>query len=381
MIYVISIGAFQAFVATLLLWRNEVRDKADALILVLLMCIATHLGIKFYIYSFVSDEHVRMQMNTFIGLCYGPLAYLYVRKKLQPQLIVATKWYLFLPFLLAAIGYSTVVCLLYAYTPVGYKALALYNDVSTWMLIISGLIYPILILKKQPRLQGKQEQQLVLHIGILLLSVGIIACVFQVYGMVSKADYTTNLVCRNICYTLLSIICIDILRYKYKGVAQQTQLEEVDEMKGMTGEEEVLSLPSELPLLPTKKTILNEYSHAAILEKLESHLAQSHLYTDANLSLDKLAEAIQESKYHVSEALNAYAHKSFYQYINEHRVAHAVEMMTRIQQKGLPVNILVIAYECGFKAKSSFNTYFKKIVGDTPSAFLAKQKSTQLAKV
>ncbi len=110
--------------------------------------------------------------------------------------------------------------------------------------------------------------------------------------------------------------------------------------------------------------------HEQIWKQMELHLESTRLYTNPDISLDKLSAAIGYSKYHVSETLNSYAHKSFYQYINERRIHRAVELMQHMQAKELPVNISLIAQDCGFKAKSSFNQYFKKITGLTPTAYL-----------
>lgn len=118
----------------------------------------------------------------------------------------------------------------------------------------------------------------------------------------------------------------------------------------------------------TNKLQLATYEQ--IWKQMELHLESTRLYTDPDISLDKLSAAIGYSKYHVSETLNSYAHKSFYQYINERRIHRAVELMQRMQAKELPVNISLIANDCGFKAKSSFNQYFKKITGFTPTAYL-----------
>ncbi len=379
MLYVISIGAFQALIAVLLLWKNKFRNKADALLIVLLCCIATHLGIKFYIYSFVEDLHIRAQMNTFIGLCYGPLAYLYVLKLLDDKFIPATRMYLFIPFVLAAIGYLTVFCLLLADVPVGHRALQVYNDLSTWLFIVFGATFPLIIFRKLRHIKAKEERQLVLHISALMLAVAVVGAVFRIAGYFMPPSEESMLLCRNICYILLSLICIDILRFKYAGI-----------LGGRTAEPPVTQTEEEMAEPPVslihsngdhsetpapKKIQLSETAHRKILQQLDQHLASTKLYLDPDLGLDKLSAAIGESKYHVSEALNMYAGKSFYQYINEYRISRAMEIMTSIQQKNLPVNILVIAFECGFKAKSSFNTYFKKITGETPSAYLSRLKA------
>lgn len=375
MLYVISIGAFQALIAVLLLWKNKFRNKADALLIVLLCCIATHLGIKFYIYSFVEDLHIRTQMNTFIGLCYGPLAYLYVLKLLDDKFIPATRMYLFIPFVLAAIAYLTVFCLLLADVPVGHRALQVYNDLSTWLFIAFGAAFPLMIFRKLRQIKAKEERQLVLHISSLMLAVAAVGAIFRTIGYFREFSMENMLLCRNICYILLSLICIDILRFKYAGIvsgrtaASPAPVTEEDNTGYIRAKEDHTETPA------PKKIQLSETAHKKILQQLDLHLASTKLYLDPDLGLDKLSAAIGESKYHVSEALNMYAGKSFYQYVNEYRISRAMEIMTSIHQKNLPVNILMIAFECGFKAKSSFNTYFKKITGETPSAYLSRLKA------
>ena len=143
MMYVIAIGAFQALAAMALLWKNKLHNKADALLILLLGCIAAHLTIKFCIYSFVSDDHVRTQMNTFIGFCYGPLLYLYAVKTKDAAFIPASRWYVFLPFILSAVGYLTVICVLSLSQPAGYFALNIYNTATTWLIIPLGILFPL----------------------------------------------------------------------------------------------------------------------------------------------------------------------------------------------------------------------------------------------
>lgn len=365
MIYIITIGAFQALMAILLLWKRKLNDKADTLLLALLTCIATHLLIKFYIFTIVSDMHVRTQMNTFIGFCYGPLAYMYVKKRKDEQYIPALHWQHFIPFLLAAVAYLVVACLLYVYTPAGHQALYLYNQSSTWFLIASGIIYAALILNMRKSLPAGTDKGLITHMAISLMAIGIVSTLFYLFDFIWGSPPEAMIWCRNIVYTLLSFICIDILRYRYTGIAAAAVWRPE------------LGVSPVAPAAPVRKTQLSAEEQQQVWQKLEEHLRKTALYTDADLNLDKLAEAVQINKYYVSETLNAYAHKSFYQYINEYRVLRAAAMMKSIQEKGLPVNILVVAYDCGFKAKSSFNTYFKKIIGETPSVWLLKQKAQQ----
>lgn len=107
-----------------------------------------------------------------------------------------------------------------------------------------------------------------------------------------------------------------------------------------------------------------------IWETLEYHLLHYKLFTDSSLSLDKLASATGINKYHISETLNSYAQRTFYQYINEYRIKYAMDRMEHLHREEDPINVLTLAYDAGFKAKSSFNRYFKEITGFTPKEHL-----------
>ncbi|GGH26730.1 hypothetical protein GCM10007423_11950 [Dyadobacter endophyticus] len=93
-------------------------------------------------------------------------------------------------------------------------------------------------------------------------------------------------------------------------------------------------------------------------------------FTDCDLNLDKLANLTGINKYHLSETLNSFAGKPFYQYVNEYRIAYALKEMEIISGQSEEFNFLSLAYKSGFKAKSSFNRYFKEITGFTPSEHL-----------
>lgn len=377
MIYVIAIGTFQAFTAVLLLWTNRMKSKADTLLILLLLCIAAHLATKFYIYTFVNDAHIRLQMNTFIGFCYGPLLYLYALKNKDESFIPASRWYVFLPFVLGAIGYSTVICVLYFSQPAGYAALYFYNSASTWSMLAVGTFFPLLALRHSRKdLRHKpQEKQLVEWISYGLLSISAVSVIFHTIHIAGWGHEKDMISCRDIVYSILLIICFIIIRYKYVAVIPAAPVRQEPAIPVVTfgtstpvtaGEDPA----PEVPVSPIRRTQLTTAEHKVIMEKLEHHLRNTRMFTDADLSLDKLAAAIGISKYHLSETLNSYACKTFYQFINELRIERAIQQMEFMSNKALPVNVLTLAFDCGFKAKSSFNQYFKKITGVTPTEYL-----------
>lgn len=360
MIYVIAIGTFQAFTASLLLLTNKLRSKADGLLILLLFCIAAHLATKFYIFNFVNDGHVRYQMNTFIGFCYAPLLYLYALKMKNEAFIPATRWYVFLPFMLGAVGYLTVICVLSFSQEAGYAALNIYNNATTWTTVTFSAYCTLLAYNiARKHLQNRpQERRLIEWVAYLFGVTYLVALVF----LFKKAQPGDMILCRGLVYSCLLVVSVIIIRYKYAGVQGQTQ----NPLKETAASKEKEALIAPLP----RKTALSATDHQEILSKLDQYLRQTRLYTDADLNLDKLAASVGISKYHISEALNAFAEKSFYQFINEWRISHAIEKLQFMTSRNLPVNVLTIAFDCGFKAKSSFNQYFKKITGQTPTEYM-----------
>lgn len=101
-------------------------------------------------------------------------------------------------------------------------------------------------------------------------------------------------------------------------------------------------------------------------------MVNEKVYTNSELTLDELAVMIAVSRHHLSESINQFIGKTFYQYINEYRINQVVVLMDKHKDSKVSPNILSLAFEAGFHSKSSFNQYFKKVIGCTPSAYMRK---------
>jgi AraC-like DNA-binding protein len=101
--------------------------------------------------------------------------------------------------------------------------------------------------------------------------------------------------------------------------------------------------------------------------QLDDNMANEKPYLDSDLTLAQLADMLNLPKKRLTEAINRNFNKNFYNYINDYRI---IELKQRLQD---PLNdfktVLVMAYEVGFNSKTTFNTYFKKSVGMTPTQF------------
>jgi len=102
-------------------------------------------------------------------------------------------------------------------------------------------------------------------------------------------------------------------------------------------------------------------------EQLIILMREDKPYLDQDLNLKALADKLQLSSGYLSQIINQYEKKNFFEFVNGYRVESVKEKI--INPKYGHLNLLGIAYESGFKSKSTFNLVFKKITGLTPSAF------------
>jgi len=113
------------------------------------------------------------------------------------------------------------------------------------------------------------------------------------------------------------------------------------------------------------KSSLSNERKQDILKRLDALKKESNFFLDANLSMTALAKLIGVSHHHLSQTLNEELSKSYGEYINGLRVTYSQQLL--VEQPN--VKIEEIAEQAGFNSKSTFNTAFKKLTGQTPSQY------------
>jgi len=377
--YIIVIGVFQALVA---LWLLLVRDRkvpSNYLFVFLLSAIAVHLIIKFIIFSYVPDQSIRLQMNTFISVCYGPIIYLYALRKTKKDFLVTRKWYVFIPFFVLMIAYFTVSCVFLILNRVDKQLLDLYNDLSLSLIFIINLYYPvksILIANKNKKtLLHQIEYGVIIKISCCILFIESFIPVSKILQLSFPQDVgTINIIIRSLTYFTLLIICLLIIRKSFR-------------IQNTNSSEPILEIQPEIEKTDAIEekivhTIDYELKFKELWQKLEEFVQKQKLFRDCDLTLDQLALKTKINKYQISEMLNGYKNKSFYQYINEYRIDYFKDSIEKAIEKNENINFMSLAYESGFKSKSSFNRYFKEINGKTPSEYyknLIKERNLEIA--
>lgn len=119
------------------------------------------------------------------------------------------------------------------------------------------------------------------------------------------------------------------------------------------------------------KSGLSDDAMEALLGALQQAMEEDRVFLDPELSLPRLAEHLGTSVNHLSQAINAGHSMSFFDYINQYRVAEAAQML-RQKQCRFPA-ILDVALSVGFNSTSTFYTAFKKATGQTPARYRRTQ--------
>lgn len=114
--------------------------------------------------------------------------------------------------------------------------------------------------------------------------------------------------------------------------------------------------------------IADEPKKLKAIEALKNLLEVERPYLNPELKQADIASSLKIPAHQLTKLLNSEINKGFFDFINEYRVKHFIELAKKEESKHL--SIMGVAQESGFKSKSSFNTAFKKVTGKTPSEYL-----------
>ena len=128
--------------------------------------------------------------------------------------------------------------------------------------------------------------------------------------------------------------------------------------------------------LPVKKyqtSNLTDNASESIKRGMERLLKEEQVFKENELRLADLAAYLDISYHQLSQVINEHYGVNFFELINSYRVEHVKKLLADPNYS--QHTIIQIAYEAGFNNKASFNRYFKKEIGMTPSAFRIKEGS------
>jgi len=103
------------------------------------------------------------------------------------------------------------------------------------------------------------------------------------------------------------------------------------------------------------------------MTRLLESLTIQELYTDTDLTLARLAKALDYTPRQLSSLINSETGETYTRFINKFRIAKARELLD--DETARQVSIEAIALLCGFKSRSAFYMAFRKETGMSPGHY------------
>lgn len=115
------------------------------------------------------------------------------------------------------------------------------------------------------------------------------------------------------------------------------------------------------------KSGLTEEASGELHQELKRLMTEEAPYKKSDLSINDLSSRLDVHPNYLSQIINQKEKKNFYDFVNTYRLEEFKRLVA--MPKNQQFTLLSLAYDCGFSSKSSFNRYFKKATGQTPSEY------------
>ncbi|QLE85025.1 helix-turn-helix transcriptional regulator [Shewanella sp. Scap07] len=109
----------------------------------------------------------------------------------------------------------------------------------------------------------------------------------------------------------------------------------------------------------------------AYITQIKDYMQQEKPYLNPLLTLDNLASQLQLSPRLLSQIINRHFEQNFFEFINQYRINESQRLLSDASLKH--TTIIDIMDKSGFNSKATFNTLFKKRLGQTPSQYRKQQ--------
>lgn len=241
-----------------------------------------------------------------------------------------------------------------ARTIVGY-----FFDACLWYYSIRALI---LIYKYKKQIENFYSFRSY-RINLIWLQVVVISfLVFYHIIIIISAYYTDGAIINHIEIFRSGLLLIFVYILSFGGLRQQQLISE-DYAVNLNQHIETHKSTE----LQYSKSSLKDEQAEEYLKTLVEFMNTTDIWKDNELSITKLSEQSGIARHYITQVLNQYLQKNFNTFVNEYRIEYAKKLI--LSKKYSNWSIIAIAYESGFNSKATFNSFFKKYTGKTPSEF------------
>lgn len=352
-VIVYAIGAAQALLLALALWRRKVNPRANRVLAAWLAMVGVDLAIR-SLYLTAPGPHLfsAYHLVALFPFLYGSMFYLYVRA-------LTTGWGFAPRDVVHLVGYALVLALtlpVLLVDPLWTTALSAHWSVEHWQprwfnsfLFIYSLSYVIatLVIVHRYRRLLRQRRSDADRMSLLWVDAMAFAQIV-IWGIAAAAAFADRAPGYFFIYGAVAAwVCL----VGWFSLGQPPVVEE----RPRPDDEKV-----------TEPTDDDDARFPAVEARLLQLMDHDALYREPALTIGQVAKRSGYPEYLVSAVINRRLGGTFWEYISRHRVEAARACLADGEDER---TVLDIAYACGFTSKSTFNAAFKRQVGQTPSAY------------
>lgn len=377
MVSIFLVGFFQSLFFSLLLFLKRDKNLKDYWLAFFFL----NIGLQFFYLNalktgFAEGKDYMILFDMFHWTLIGPLLFLYVRQVIHPnrRLRMADLVHL-LPLALVLMIYGDYILTRmgsmpyeeYAANHRGNPTLFFGGMVWGFSSVVYYLLTTIMIYRHRKRMVNFFSSPRRVGLGWLnyltqgfgfFLLLEVLQIVLSDRGI---HVFGINLVAYSWIILILYVFAMGYIGLRQPGIF--TRFDPADHsVHTMAG-----NLQGNLVTIKYLKSKLPDDEKSAILGKLQTYMEKDKPWLDCELDIKTVADAVGTSIHKLSQVINQSLNKSYYDFVNEYRIAEVKRQLQQSRSRNL--KIIAVAYDCGFNSKSAFYEVFKKSVGQTPSEF------------
>ncbi len=365
------IGIVQAFFILILLLNKKGKSRSDKILALWMFVLGIHLILYYLVFK---DYHKNFPLVLGImaplPLVHGPFLLFYINSLISPHPVYNK---LQLLHLLPAISYYFCLLPIFLLPLAGQQAFVfeqlpvdppLYVMIFDALIDVSGITYVIwslLQLRRHRENIGDNfsytDRINLIWLRNIILGMAIIWLTVLIGNFMNESTSSSLVFCSVVLFIFLT---------GYYGIRQGI----------------IFTDQFDFPEPPEPEPSKTKYQRSGLskeqtqkyLQQLLDYMKNEKPHLDSKLNLPRLAGQLEINPNYVSQIINDQLQQNFYDFVNQYRVE---EFKDRLHNKTSGrYTLLAHARASGFSSKSSFNEAFKKLTGQTPSAYNKSLRST-----
>jgi AraC-like DNA-binding protein len=367
------VGIGQAILLLVLFGLDKRKYFSPNLYLIALLLWIVWVQLEFLVIrkSFVINVNVFFGSRHGVWLLLGPLVYHYVLRSFRPafKFRLLDVWH-YLPFILFALILPLTGSITISGRVIDYGMLSVLKFpvlAKSWLdtaygyifvgQFIHASVYLILSLRvintaQKQSMADSSDNRLVmlryLKALVITMILAMFAAVLFIGVLLNSRWYV-----RELDYIYLLPLTLCIYFFSYYAMRLPSLFEHIH-----------------VPISKTAPSASEKEGQKQLFEKIKLLISTRKLYQNPELRLSDLSAESGISYHQLSEIINREANVSFFEFINQFRINEVLETLKSKALENKKINVLEIAYASGFNNKVSFNRYFKKQTGKTPTEFI-----------